>query len=400
MGKDLFLDGKSIIKKIEEANEEAYFVGGCVRDLLLKRHIKDIDIATSASPEQIQQIFTKVIPVGIEHGTVIVRYNHHSYEVTTFRIDGEYSNKRHPDHVQFIHSIDEDLKRRDFTINALAMDKDGNIIDLFCGRKDLQSKTIRTVGDGYKRFSEDALRMVRAIRFSSQLGFMIEEETLKNIIRLKENIQSVAIERITNEFTKLFAGKYVHTGIYYLRKTKIYEYLPIFSKNPSIIHQLPTFKQPLHSFGEVIVLLHHIEPTIPIRTWVNEWKCSNQIKREAIELENALTYYEKYGLDQWLVYQLSDSYYEGFLRLLNIFYPDDSLTLYQIKQIDKQLPIHSKQDLAIKGTDILDAYPHVQKGPWIRKMLEKIEKKVVFQKINNNKYDLKEWMKCNPPEIN
>src|SRR5699024_6286048 len=99
--------------------------------------------------------------------------------------------------------------------------------------------------------------------------------------------------------------------------TKIYEYLPIFSKNPSIIHQLPTFKQPLHSFGEVIVLLHHIEPTIPIRTWVNEWKCSNQIKREAIELENALTYYEKYGLDQWLVYQLSDSYYEGFLRLLN-----------------------------------------------------------------------------------
>ena len=116
MPKDPFVDGIKIIEQIEQANEEAYFVGGCVRDLLLKRPIKDIDIATSAKPEKIQQIFKQVIPVGIEHGTVIVRYNHRSYEVTTFRVDGQYSDNRHPDEVQFINSIDEDLKRRDFTM--------------------------------------------------------------------------------------------------------------------------------------------------------------------------------------------------------------------------------------------------------------------------------------------
>src|SRR5699024_609682 len=143
-----FIDGKKVIIEIENNGHSAYFVGGCVRDLLLNRPIGDIDIATSALPEQIQAIFPQVIPVGIEHGTVIVRYNHVSYEVTTFRLDGEYSDQRHPDSVQFIDRIDEDLERRDFTINALAMDKKGKIIDLFAGKKDLARRMIRTVGNG------------------------------------------------------------------------------------------------------------------------------------------------------------------------------------------------------------------------------------------------------------
>src|SRR5690625_4065356 len=400
MDTDLFLDGKEIIRKIEAANEEAYFVGGCVRDLLLNREIKDIDIATSASPKKIQTIFKKVIPVGIEHGTVIVRYNHQSYEVTTFRIDGEYTNNRHPDHVEFTSKIDEDLKRRDFTINALAMNKNGDIIDLFAGQKDIQAKRIRTVGNGYDRFSEDSLRMLRAIRFSSQLGFFIEEETLESIISLKKNIESVSIERITSEITKLFAGDFIHRGIQYLHETKIYNHLPILSECPQIIHKLLYLKQPLKSFAEVITLFHYLEPNISISRWTKEWKCSNRIEREAIQLSDALQYFKIHGLDQWLVYQLSSNYYNGFLRLTKHIFPEQSIDLFKLKQFENELPIQSSHQLAIKGTDIINIYPHIKKGPWIRNMILKIEKLVVLNRIKNDSDILKEWIKCNPPEIN
>src|SRR5699024_4477810 len=167
-------------------------------------------------------------------------YNHVSYEVTTFRLDGEYSDQRHPDSVQFIDRIDEDLERRDFTINALAMDKKGKIIDLFAGKKDLARKMIRTVGNGYDRFNEDPLRIIRAFRFSSQLVFSIEKETLKAIHQVKDQIETLAIERITNEFTKLFAGSFVHYAIEYLKMTDIYKYLPILSEHPQIIGNMPT----------------------------------------------------------------------------------------------------------------------------------------------------------------
>src|SRR5690625_1728121 len=143
-----FQDGITILRTIEQAGHQAYFVGGSVRDLLLDRVIGDIDIATSAPPQLIQKIFPKVIPVGIEHGTVTVRHEHTSFEVTTFRLDGEYTDQRHPDSVRFIHDIDRDLQRRDFTINALAMDKHGAILDLFDGKGDLKRKIIRTVGNG------------------------------------------------------------------------------------------------------------------------------------------------------------------------------------------------------------------------------------------------------------
>lgn len=399
MGKDPFVDGRKVIKKIEEANEQAFFVGGCVRDLLLNRSIKDIDIATSASPKCIQTLFKKVIPVGIEHGTVIVRFNHQSYEVTTFRVDGKYSDQRHPDHVKFIHKIDKDLERRDFTINSLAMDREGKIIDLFGGKKDLQLKIIRTVGNGHERFLEDALRMVRAIRFSSQLGFTIEKETLTNIIDLRESIQSIAIERMTNEFTKLFAGKYVNKGIYYLQKSKIYQYLPIMSQHPYIIDDFPILKYPFRSFGEVLALFNYLDPNIPISKWINGWKCSNQTKREMIALSKALHYYSQNGLDRWLVYDLPAKYYKGFLRLINNIWTNNWIDISLIKKIEKETPIRSTHDLALKGDDIIEMFPHRKKGPWIRNTINKIEKAIVFGKLRNRKTDLKEWIKCSPPKI-
>ena len=166
-----------ILKKIEAAGYEAYFVGGSVRDAILGLPIHDVDIASSAYPAEIKRIFKRTADTGIEHGTVMVLDHGTGYEVTTFRTESRYQDFRRPDHVTFVRSLAEDLKRRDFTINALAVRHDGTIIDLFDGLKDLQHHQLRAVGNPHERFHEDALRMMRAVRFESQLGFGIEPAT-------------------------------------------------------------------------------------------------------------------------------------------------------------------------------------------------------------------------------
>ncbi len=397
---NLFEQARPILEKLEKHGYQAFYVGGCVRDLLLNRSIGDIDIATSAQPSEVQDIFEKVIPVGIEHGTVIVRHEHESYEVTTFRREGEYSDNRHPDSVAFIQKIDEDLQRRDFTINALAMDIHGNIIDLFAGRQDLQQKLIRTVGDGYERFSEDPLRIIRALRFSSQLGFTIERKTLDNMMRLKQQISGLAVERMATEITKLFAGEFVNIGIDYLISTEIYKQLPVMIEYPYIIHRLPQPVNPLQSFGEVIALFHFLEPKINIIYWVKEWKCSNKIKQEAMQLADALFYYQRHGLDQWLAYRLDTSFHKGFIRLGKILFDVFPVSLDNLQKLKTNLPIHSKRDVALNGNDLHRLFPEYEKGPWIKRYLMILEKKVVYGELANNKNDLKDWVKWNPPEIN
>lgn len=395
-----FLEARSIIEHIEKHGHQAFYVGGCVRDLLLKRPIGDIDIATSASPAFIQQIFSKVIPVGIEHGTVIVRHHHQSYEVTTFRIDGTYTDQRHPDSVEFIDKIDKDLERRDFTINALAMDKDSTITDLFDGQKDLREKRIKTVGDGYERFTEDPLRIIRALRFTSQLGFVIHDQTLTAIQQIKPAITGLAIERVANELTKLFAGEHVAMGISYLKDTAIYEHLPIFSHHPQIIYSLPKAIKPLYSFGEVIALLHIMEPMVNIASWKKEWKCSNKTIQEATQLVEAIKQFKVNGLDAWTVYQLPDSYYNGFSRLINMICPAEALTTETLGAIADRLPIRSKQDLEINGNDLIALFPHKKRGRWLQTAINSIEKEIVFGRLKNTKKNIKEWIHWNPPETN
>ena len=169
---------QKVIDSIEASGFQAYFVGGCVRDTLLGREPGDWDIASSARPEQIMDIFgADAIPTGCKHGTVTVRSGGETFEVTTFRTDGQYTDGRHPDRVTFADAIEEDLARRDFTINAMAMNKDGRIIDLYDGAGDLKRGIIRCVGDAGTRFWEDALRILRALRFASTLGFTIEPST-------------------------------------------------------------------------------------------------------------------------------------------------------------------------------------------------------------------------------
>lgn len=192
-----------VIETLEAAGYEAFIVGGCVRDSILGRIPGDWDITTSARPEQVKELFKRTIDTGIAHGTVTVMVGKVGYEVTTYRIDGEYSDHRRPDQVEFTASLEEDLKRRDFTINAMAYSHSKGIIDMFGGMQDLSSKVIRAVGDACDRFDEDALRILRAIRFAGQLGFDIERDTRKAMILKSRHLKDISAERIRVELTKL-----------------------------------------------------------------------------------------------------------------------------------------------------------------------------------------------------
>ena len=187
---------REIIRTLEDAGFSAYAVGGCVRDYLLGQIPKDIDITTSATPEMVKELFPKTFDTGIEHGTVTVLWYGTGYEVTTFRTEGKYSDHRRPDHVEFSRSLEEDLSRRDFTINAMAYHPSKGLIDLFHGKEDLEKGIIRCVGKASERFEEDALRMLRAIRFAARFGFRIEEETVQAAVQRASTISFVSRERI------------------------------------------------------------------------------------------------------------------------------------------------------------------------------------------------------------
>ena len=193
----------SIIETLLAHGFEAYAVGGCVRDGLLGREADDWDITTSASPYEVKALFRRTIDTGIQHGTVTVMLDKEGFEVTTYRIDGEYEDGRHPKEVLFTKNLEEDLKRRDFTINAMAYNEQTGMVDIFGGVKDLEDKIIRCVGEAGDRFDEDALRIMRAFRFSAQLGFSIEENTRIAAAQRAENLKKISAERIRVELTKL-----------------------------------------------------------------------------------------------------------------------------------------------------------------------------------------------------
>lgn len=195
-----------VLETLKRAGHEAYVVGGCVRDSILGRTPQDWDVTTSAKPEEVKALFRRTIDTGIKHGTVTVMMGEEGYEVTTYRIDGAYEDGRHPKEVTFTPSLEEDLKRRDFTINAMAYNDEDGLADLFGGLEDMEKRLIRCVGDAKERFGEDALRILRAVRFSAQLGYEIEEDTRQGIIALAENLRQISAERIQAELVKLLVS--------------------------------------------------------------------------------------------------------------------------------------------------------------------------------------------------
>lgn len=228
------LEGTILISKVLKENGfESYLVGGVVRDIVMYKKIpedSDLDLATSATPEEMIKVFSKhklkFIPTGIKHGTITVIYKNKEYQITTYRIDKEYLDLRHPSEVEFTKNIKEDLARRDFTINAMALDiLTGEFIDEFGGIDDINRKIIRCVGDPDIRFSEDALRMLRACRFAAKLEFKIEEKTLEAIKKNSENITKISSERIRDELIKILLAKRPSIGIEYMRETGLLKYI-------------------------------------------------------------------------------------------------------------------------------------------------------------------------------
>lgn len=220
---DIPQDVKFIINILINNGYEAYVVGGCVRDSVLRKNPKDWDITTKAKPEEVIKLFDKVVLTGFKHGTITVMVNNEGYEVTTYRTDGEYEDNRHPKEVKFVSSLKEDLARRDFTINAIAYNEKDGLVDYFGGMQDLNNKIIKTVGDSKKRFNEDALRMLRAIRFSAQLDFKIDKNVLFTIKELRDNIKNISKERIREEFNKTLISNC--SKIEVLKECEILEYI-------------------------------------------------------------------------------------------------------------------------------------------------------------------------------
>lgn len=200
------------VRLLEEAGFEAYLVGGCVRDMLLGREAYDFDLCTSAKPEDMQRVFQdyKTVETGIKHGTLLVKIDDTDLEITTYRIEGAYEDRRHPDKVAFSDSLAEDLKRRDFTVNAMAYHREKGLVDLFGGRSDLEAGILRCVGEPEQRFREDALRILRGLRFSSQLGFILDKTSFEGMKREKKGIFYLSRERIRGELEKILLGKHLN----------------------------------------------------------------------------------------------------------------------------------------------------------------------------------------------
>lgn len=203
------------VARLEDAGHEAYLVGGALRDLLLSREVNDFDITTSATPDEMKAVFCdlRTVETGLKHGTLTVIVEGMPIEITTYRVDGEYLDSRHPKEVCFTRSLSEDLARRDFTVNAMAYSEKEGLVDLYGGREDLKAGQIRAVGDPKKRFSEDALRQLRAFRFCSKLGFEIEEHTLKGICACREGLLSISAERIAKELEGILVGQNAHRAL-------------------------------------------------------------------------------------------------------------------------------------------------------------------------------------------
>ena len=259
-------DVQLILNILEENNFEAYVVGGCVRDSILGKEPKDWDICTSALPNQVLESFSnyRVIETGLKHGTVTVIVNDIGYEITTYRIDGEYSDNRRPDKVEFTTSLKEDLSRRDFTINAMAYNEKCGLIDYFTGLEDLTNKIIRCVGNPLDRFNEDALRMMRAIRFSCQLEFDFSQNVIDSIMDLNTNIRNISVERIKDELCKILISNKPIDGICHLVQTDLMQYII-----PELYDTLKFNQYNKHHdkdvFNHILEVVSNTPPTLELR---------------------------------------------------------------------------------------------------------------------------------------
>lgn len=410
-------DVKFIIETLNSHGYEAYAVGGCVRDSILNRIPEDWDITTSAMPEETKTLFKRTFDTGIEHGTITVLLNGVGYEVTTYRIDGTYEDSRHPTEVSFTRNLQEDLLRRDFTINAMAYNEQDGLVDIFGGMKDLQDGIIRCVGDAHARFGEDALRILRAIRFAAQLGFHIEEETKQGIRELAYTLRNISAERIQVEMVKLLMSQHPeHIQLAYeLDVTAVI--FPEWDERKDKAHALQTLQViPCHKAVRLAVVLHRGQGDDIPRQVLRRWKFDNetlkatcklvkyydyeidptavQVRRAMNEIGVALfPYYLEIRNADILAREASGKMKDIELTNIAVLKENNQKICELYKEIIEKEQCITLKQLAVKGTDLLSC--GVNQGKEIGSVLQELLD-IVLEKPQCN---TKEYLIAQVPQV-
>jgi tRNA nucleotidyltransferase (CCA-adding enzyme) len=392
-----FEQATPLLEMIEVAGYEAYFVGGSVRDSLLGREISDVDIATSALPEELKAIFPHTADIGIQHGTILVIYNGVTYEITTFRTESGYSDYRRPDQVRFIRSLKDDLQRRDFTMNAIAMDKTGKLIDPFNGEEAITTKQIITVGNPDERFGEDALRMMRAVRFVSQLSFTIEEETLSALSHMPHLLENIAVERKLTEFEKLLVGSSNNKAISILVQTGLFNYLPGLTGNGESVNRMARCNLVGLAKPELwALLIHQIGLNDrEANEFLRQWKLPSKQIKQILKTLHWLHYRLDNEWTRMSVYDAGKEFMLSAERLVQRLTKLKTSSEAELLKMFNQLPIKSRSELNLAGTDLLSWFKE-KPGPWVNHYLRLVEEKVLIGEVANVKADIREWLdNCN-----
>ena len=387
---EIFVKAMPVLRTLEDAGFEAYFVGGSVRDVLLHRHVHDVDITTSAYPEEVKELFDKSIDTGIKHGTVTVLYGGESYEITTFRTESGYQDFRRPDHVTFVQNLDEDLKRRDFTINALAMDMHGDIVDLFNGIEDLKNHIIRAVGNPEKRFHEDALRMMRAVRFMSQLEFKLEEKTEPAIKDNHELLKKISVERIREEFVKMGLGPFSRQAFQIFLDTQLSEDVPDFAGKKDLLQVYPQLKfSPTMetSLWAVIIILLKVSNE-NIGKFMRDWKNSNAMTEKVEQIIKMFDLIADHVPTDYELFEAGEDIIINTIDVADILgQPVSSEAL-----VDRYLalPIKTPSELAVDGRFLIKR--GMRPGAQLGRTLNQIRKKVVACEIENSEEAIEQYL--------
>lgn len=383
----------TVLERLEDSGYKAYLVGGCLRDMMMGRQPHDFDIATSAEPETVMSIFSdfEVIPTGIKHGTVTVMIDGEPIEITTFRKDSDYSDGRRPDSITFTDKIEDDLSRRDFTINAMAFGLDGEIVDPFGGKSDIKSRVIRTVGSAEDRFSEDGLRILRAIRFASVLGFTIEKETTEAIHKLSRMLDRVSFERVFSEMSKIILSE--------KPSVQFREFKDVFSRVASEFSEIKDFEHTLETVDRV-------EPEITLRftallhTLGEEQADSvlRKLKSDGVTIQKVTKLVRFFDTDidsskvavKKLMSEMGESDFFSLIKLKIADEPEKTIELEKAKQIAEKVIADKEcfklKDMTVKGDDLIKF--GMAMGPEIGKTLSMLLDKVISEEVANDKDSL------------
>ena len=368
--------GMWVLEKLNGAGFLAYFVGGMVRDRLLGCPMHDVDIATSALPVEVEQLFPKTIPTGIGHGTVTVLFEKIPIEVTTFRRDGKYSDYRRPDNVSFTSSLEEDLRRRDFTINAIAMDALGAIYDPMQGAVDLRHSLIRAVGNAHQRFAEDPLRMLRALRFVSKLGFHLDSGVREGLIAQGHLITGIARERVMQELEGIIGGSFRIRAMELFQETGL---LAQFGDLSPLMRFEPSCFEELTMGFDLLLAASLFNKT---ETFQQGWPLTALQKKMLKRVGTLCSNPEE---PAWIIYQDGEAIYKSFQRLqafLGNCYPD---------AVGVALPIRSRKELVLSSQEIMEA-AKIQAGPLAGDVIKAVEQAIVLGKLENNPRSIREFI--------